>query len=102
MTIVTIENAVKKAIEGHYKMTRRAIGKRELKDEAERIIQGMEISPTDFDRVLETLKREKRISETKPGYYAPYGVEVNDGPFPTAKDIVPTPKRQKGGSGRKA
>ena len=82
---MTTEDAVMKATEGHYKMTGRAISKKELKEDAERIL-GMGISLADF---------EKRISETKPGYYAPYGVKVNDGPFPKSEDIVPTPRRKK-------
>lgn len=98
---MTIEDAVKKAVDGHYKMTGRAIGKGELMNDAGSIF-GTTISPVDFNRALETLKRAKRIRETKPNYYAPYGVKVNDAPFPTAKDIVPTPRRKKNGSGRKA
>ena len=98
---MTTEDAVKKAIEGHYKMTGRAIGKKELKEDAERILR-TGISPADFDRALETLKREKRIGETKPGYYAPYGVKVNNGAFPKSEDIVPTPRRKKVSSARKA
>ena len=98
---MTTEDAVKKAVEDHYKMTKRAIGKRELRNDAG-LILGSGISPVDFNRALETLKRAKRIRETKPNYYAPYGVKVNDAPFPTAKDIVPTPRRKKDGSRRKA
>lgn len=91
---MTIEDTVMKAAKGHYKMTGRAVSKKELKEDAERIL-GMEISLADFERTLETLKREKHISEPKPGYYAPYGVEVKDGPFPKASEIVPTPKRKR-------
>ena len=98
---MTTEDAVKKAVEDHYKMTGRAIGKGELQNDAGSIL-GTGISPADFDRTLETLKRAKRIRETKRNYYAPYGVKVNKGPFPTANDMVPTPNRKKNGSGRKA
>ena len=98
---MTTEDAVMKATEGHYKMTGRAISKKELKEDAERIL-GMGISHADFERALEALKREKCISDTKPGYYVPYGVKVNDGPFPKSEDIVPTPRREKVSSACKA
>ena len=98
---MTIEDVVKKAVEDHYKMTGRAIGKGDLQNDAG-LRLGTGISPADFNRALETLKRAKRIRETKSDYYAPYGVKANDGPFPMAKDIVPTPRRKKNGPGRKA
>lgn len=98
---MTTEDAVKSAIDGHYKMTGRAIGKKELKGDAELILESG-IPPVDFNRAIGTLKRAKRIRETKPNYYAPCGVQVNNGPFPKAKDIVPTPKRKKVCSVRKA
>lgn len=97
---MTIEDAVMKAAEGHYKMTGRAIGKGDLQNDAG-LILGTGISPADFNRALRSLKSAKRIRETKPNYYAPYGVGVKDGPFPKASEIVPTPKRKKRGSERK-
>lgn len=98
---MTIEDAVMKAAEGHYKMTGRAIGKGELQNDAG-LVLGSGISPADFNRALRSLKSAKRIRETKPNYYAPCGAKVNDGSFPTVNDIVPTPRRKKNGSGRKA